>query len=82
MKFRVKRKILNLKKTMINFIQILLGTALMAIGTSQFLLPNQLSSGGFAGIATITYYLLKIPMGTVMFALNIPLFIIAFIKLR
>lgn len=70
------------KRRIYELISLIIGTALMAIGTSQFLLPNQLSSGGFAGIATITYYLLKIPMGTVMFALNIPLFIIAFIKLR
>lgn len=52
----------------------------MAIGVSQFLLPNQLSSGGFTGIATITYYLLKFPMGLTILALNIPLFVIAFIK--
>lgn len=52
----------------------------MAIGTSLFLLPNQLSSGGFAGIATIIYYLFKFPLGIVMLVLNIPLFIIAFVR--
>lgn len=49
----------------------------MAVGTSLLLLPNQLSSGGFAGIATIFYYLLNIPMGTTILAFNIPLFILA-----
>lgn len=53
----------------------------MACGTSFFLLPNQLSSGGFAGIATITYYLLGIPLGTTMFILNIPLLILAYIRI-
>ena len=53
----------------------------MAIGVSLFLLPNQLSSGGVAGIATITYYLLKIPMGTMILAINIPLFIISIFKI-
>ena len=52
----------------------------MALGVSQFLLPNQLSSGGFTGVATILYYLLKLPMGITIVALNIPLFIMAFIK--
>ncbi len=52
----------------------------MATGTSLFLLPNQLSSGGFAGISTITYYLFRIPLGTFMFILNIPLFILTIIK--
>lgn len=45
-----------------------------------FLLPNQLSSGGFAGIATISYYLLKIPLGTAMFVLNIPLLILSYFR--
>ena len=55
----------------------LLGAIIMAMGTSLFLLPNQLSSGGFAGIATILYYLLKIPMGTTVLACNIPIFLLA-----
>lgn len=52
-----------------------------AIGTGSFLLPNQLSSGGFAGIATIIYYFFEINMATTIIILNIPLFIIGFIKL-
>ena len=52
----------------------------MAIGVSQFLLPNQLSSGGLTGIATITYYLLDFPMGITILILNIPLFIMAFLR--
>jgi uncharacterized membrane-anchored protein YitT (DUF2179 family) len=69
-----------MKKNIIEFIQIVVGTFLMAMSVSLFLLPNQLSSGGFTGIATITYYLLKLPMGLVILVLNIPLFILAFIK--
>ena len=52
----------------------------MAMGTSLFLLPNQLSSGGFAGIATVIYYLFSLPLGTTMLILNVPLFIMAFIR--
>lgn len=52
----------------------------MAFGVSQFLLPNQLSSGGVTGIATITYYFFNLPMGLTIFALNIPLFILSWIK--
>ena len=59
----------------------LLGSLIIAAGTSLFLLPNQLSSGGVAGIATITYYLFNIPMGTVILAINIPLFALAVYKL-
>lgn len=59
----------------------LLGSAIMAIGVSLFLLPNQLSTGGFSGLATITYYFFNIPMGLANVILNIPLLIIAVYKL-
>lgn len=54
-----------------------IGAAIMAFGVASFLLPNQLSSGGISGVATITYYLLNIPMGTMIMIINIPLFIFA-----
>lgn len=57
------------------------GCLLMAIGTCVFLLPNKLSSGGFSGIATIFYYLFDVKMGITTIILNMPLFIIAFLKL-
>ena len=59
----------------------ILGSAIMAIGVSLFLLPNQLSTGGFSGIATIVYYIFNIPLGVANIILNIPLFIIALYKL-
>lgn len=52
----------------------------MAVSTSFFLLPNQLSTGGFAGIATVVYYIFKIPLGTTMLILNIPLLILGFFR--
>lgn len=79
-KFKTKRKIIKVKHLIVQFIQIVVGTALVAGSTSLFLLPNQLSSGGFSGIATIVYYLLNIPLGTTVLVLNIPLFIMSLIK--
>lgn len=76
----VKRRKLRIQKWSFEIFQILIGTFLMAFAVSQFLLPNQLSSGGFTGIATITYYLLKLPMGITILLLNIPLFIFSWIK--
>ena len=40
-----------------NIIILLLGCLMSSFGTACLLLPNKLSSGGFAGIATIMYYL-------------------------
>ena len=67
----------KIKKSIVDAIGTIVGSAIMAVGVSSFLLPNQLSSGGFSGVATITYYLLKIPMGAMIMALNIPLFLFA-----
>lgn len=63
------------------FSLIIVGCALAGFGTSNFLLPNQISSGGFAGIATIIYYFFNLQMGTTIFILNIPLFILGYIKI-
>lgn len=67
----------NILKNISNYMLIIIGAFIMAFGVSQFLLPNQLSSGGLTGVATVTYYLFKLPVGTTIIALNIPLFIMA-----
>ena len=67
----------NFKKIIVELTGTIVGAFFMTIGTSLFLLPNQLSSGGFAGVATIFYYLLRVPMGTTIMILNVPLFILA-----
>ena len=80
---------INHTKSMVNFfkkhfmawIYLILGCALMAFSTNQFLLPNQLSTGGFSGLATILYYLFKIDMGVSTIVLNIPFLVFAYIKI-
>ena len=71
----------SIKTISIESIETIIGAFIMAIATSLFLLPNQLSTGGVSGIATIFYYFLKIPMGTTILAFNIPLFLFAGYKL-
>ena len=70
----------NTKKVIKEYIFFIIGSILAAGGTALFLLPNQLSSGGFSGIATIVYYLFNVPMGTTIMVLNIPVFIWAYIR--
>ena len=65
------------KKLGIEILGTIAGSFIIAIAVSLFLLPNQLSSGGISGVATITYYLLHIPMGTMILAINVPLFMVA-----
>lgn len=78
----LKTKEINifLKKWTKEILYLTVGCIIMAIGISLFLLPNQLSTGGFAGISTIIYYLFNLPLGVTMLCLNIPLFIMAYVK--
>ena len=75
------RKKLLIKKYSFEAILIILGSMIMAIGTALFLLPNQLSSGGFSGVATIPYYFFKWPVGITIIVLNIPCFILTYLRL-
>ncbi len=68
---------IEIKQFIIEVLGTIVGSFIMAISVSFFLLPNELSSGGFSGIATIFYYRLKIPMGITIASLNIPLFLMA-----
>lgn len=77
---KISRNQLMVRKYIKETIEIVIGCLLMAAGTSLFLLPNQLSSGGFAGISTIIYYLFGLPLGTTMLILNIPLIILTIIR--
>lgn len=54
----------------------------MAVSTALFLLPNQLSTGGISGISTILYYLCNYPVGLTMLLINVPLFVIAMVKVN
>ena len=67
----------KLRNIIVESLGTIFGAAIMALGVASFLLPNQLSSGGFSGVATIIYYLFKIPMGTMIIVMNIPLFLFA-----
>ena len=80
MNFKFKRNIIKIKAFSMDLLKIVIGTMLMAIGVEQFLLPSQLSTGGFSGIGTVIYYMTGISAGTTMLILNIPLFIIAYFK--
>lgn len=72
---------INIKKFISESLIEILGAAIMSFGISLFLLPSQLSSGGFSGIATIIYYIFKIPMGITILFLNVPVFIFSFFRL-
>lgn len=58
-----------------NYAGITLGAILTAVALNMFLIPNKVAAGGVSGMAIILHYLLGLPVGATMLALNIPLFI-------
>jgi len=72
----------NVKKYALEYIYIIVGAFLMAVSTALILLPNQLSTGGISGISTILYYLCNYPVGLTMLLINVPLFVIAMVKVN
>ncbi len=52
-----------------------------SVGLNCFISQNDILNGGFTGIATILNHVWGLPIGTTIFVLNIPLFIIAKRKL-
>lgn len=73
-------KIIIKKESIKDYIFLIFGSIISAFGTACFLLPNQISSGGFSGIATIVYYFFHVPMGNSILILNIPIFVFAYIR--
>jgi len=66
----------KIKQTIIEYFYILIGSVIMALGIVLFLAPLNIAPGGVSGIAIIMNSLWNLPMGLVMLAFNIPLFIL------
>lgn len=60
----------------------ILGSALFALGFSCFLMPNDISTGGISGLALVAVELLKFgSVGSLSVLINLPLFLIAGLKI-
>ena len=55
------------------YLYIMAGVFLVALSLNMFLIPAKLAPGGASGIATILYYVAKVPVGVTILVLNIPL---------
>ncbi|WP_229506123.1 YitT family protein [Paenibacillus sp. 1001270B_150601_E10] len=55
-----------------------IGAVLMAVGLELFLVPNQMTDGGIAGISIILSHATGIPLGVFLFVLNLPFLIIGY----
>ncbi len=75
--FLNKKRILNVTT---DFVFYIAGGIIYSVAVLLFLSENEISPGGLTGIATMLNYLFSLPVGTVVFILNIPLLIIGFMK--
>lgn len=70
----------NIKQTIIDYIVIAIGALIFSLGIVMFSAPNNIAPGGVSGIGTMLNHLFNIPIGSVIIAVNIPLFIFSFRK--
>lgn len=72
----------NTLREISDYTAIVLGGLLAGIGFNWFIIPNHISPGGVSGVATIIHYLVPaIPVGLMIIAINIPLFLISWKEL-
>lgn len=74
--FRIKKKGISAKDIAKDYIMVLIGTFIMAIGIVVFISPLKLAPGGVYGVAIILHHLFNFPIGWSGLALDIPLLII------
>jgi uncharacterized membrane-anchored protein YitT (DUF2179 family) len=70
-------RIISRKKLVLNYVYMLLGSALLAIGMVGFLVPNMIATGGTAGLSIVFHYLFDLPTGVLMVLINVPLLIVS-----
>lgn len=65
----------GVRESIVEYVYVIIGAAIIAIGFNVFLLPNQVASGGVSGISTILHGIFGWNPGFIQYAFNIPLFI-------
>ena len=75
-------KKIDIRKTVIDYLYILVGSFILAFAITYFLNPIKISTGGVAGIGTVLYYVAKVPLSVTTLAINAVLFIFGYKTLR
>ena len=58
-----------------DYLVIFAGAVLYGISVAMFTSPNNVAPGGLTGVATMLNYMFSLPIGIMIFVMNIPLFI-------
>lgn len=81
MKILERQQFIMFMRVLKDYLGVTVGVILTAFGLDAFLVPAKIAAGGVSGVATILHYIANLPVGAVMLALNIPLFIWSSIRL-
>ena len=71
----------QVKEFLMDFLFMLAGSVIYAIGINGFTAPNNIAPGGVTGIATMLNFLFDTPIGTVVFLINIPIVVWAIVEI-
>lgn len=66
----------NSLREAVNYLLILAGSFIMAAGVVGFLAPNNITTGGTAGLAIVLHHVIPLPIGVLMALVNVPLLIL------
>ena len=61
-----------------DYVMIIVGLVIYSFGFCAFILPQNVVIGGYTGLASLFYYTLGIPVGPIIFALNIISLLVAY----
>lgn len=64
-----------MKKKVRQYFGMTLGIILAAFAMNMFFIPHKIAAGGISGLSTVLHYLTGWPVGALMLAFNIPIFI-------
>ncbi len=67
---------MNIKSEIKNYLFVVSGSAILALGVVFFFIPNNITTGGGPGLAVLLHHLTGINVGILMVAVNVPLLII------
>lgn len=72
---------IKVKKIIVDILYFFTGAIIYSVSVNMFLSPNGISPGGFTGVAAVINHITNIPTGAMLFAFNIPVLILGYIKM-
>ena len=72
----------NIRNMLLDYFCVAIGCFILAFAINFFLVPVKISTGGVSGIATIFYYIFKVPLSVTILLINAVLFVFGYKMLK